>query len=103
MGFEAIKLMGAKLFINKYFDGLGEVQELDVDNVAKIIAMQVVLNGEDHTLQLYVDYLLEADAVTAVHFRCEREWIEAALNRFLAGKRFDIPDGLVKTTLYSML
>jgi len=38
-----------------------------------------------------------------VHFRCEREWIGNALNRFLGGKRFDVSSSFTQTMLNVLL
>lgn len=103
MPLDAIRSMGAKMYLNKYFEDFGEVIEVEVEPKSNMATMLVQLKGEAAPLWLKVDYRVEPDAFVVVHFRCEREWIGNALNRFLGGKRFDISSGLTQTVLNLLL
>lgn len=103
MPLDAIRSLGAKMFINKYFEDFGEVIRIDIDPKANMATMQVALLGEAAPVQLDVEYRVEPDAFVVVHFRCEREWIGNALNRFLGGKRFDIRSSVTQAVLNLLL
>lgn len=103
MPLDAIRSMGAKMYLNKYFEDFGEVIEVEVEPKSNMATMLVQLKGEAVPLWLKVDYRVEPDAFVVVHFRCEREWIGNALNRFLGGKRFDISSSLTQTVLNLLL
>lgn len=99
MPLDAIRSLSVKMFLNKYFEDFGEVLDVEVEPKTNSATMQVALKGEPVSLWLQVDYRVEPDAFVVVHFRCEREWIGNALNRFLGGKRFDIDNSITQTAL----
>ncbi|MDO8267536.1 MAG: hypothetical protein Q7T32_06840 [Moraxellaceae bacterium] len=103
MPLDAIRSLGAKMYLNKYFEDFGEVIEVEVEPKSNMATMLVQLKGEAAPLWLKVDYRVEPDAFVVVHFRCEREWVGNALNRFLGGKRFDISSGFTQTVLNLLL
>ncbi|MDP2226500.1 MAG: hypothetical protein Q8J78_03375 [Moraxellaceae bacterium] len=103
MPLDAIRSIGAKMFLNKYFEDFGEVIDVDIDPKANTAVMKVALKGEPAPVRLDVDYRVEPDAFVVVHFRCEREWIANALNRFLGGKRFDISSSMTQAALNFLL
>lgn len=103
MPLDAIKSMGAKMFLNKQLGEFGEVVDIDIDPKTRVASLLVVLKGELEKTRLGVDYALEKDAFVLERFRCEREWIEIALNRFLAGKRFDITGSVAQTVIKHVL
>jgi hypothetical protein len=65
--------------------------------------MLVALKGELGKVRLTVDYLLEKDAFVLQSFQCEREWVQIVLNRFVAGKRFDISSSVTQTVMKYIL
>lgn len=103
MPLEAIKSASAKMFLNKQFGDLGEVINVDIDQKAREAILTIILKGETEKTRLDVCYALEKDAFVLERFRCEREWIEAALNRYVAGKRMDIRNSLTQTILKFIL
>lgn len=103
MPLDAIKSMGAKMFLNKQLGEFGEVVDIDIDPKVRMASLLVVLKGELEKIRLDVGYALEKDAFVLERFRCEREWIELVLNRFLAGKRFDISGSVAQTVIKYVL
>lgn len=103
MPLDAIRSLGAKMLLNKYFEDFGEVTEVDIDPSTSLASLLILLKGEGQRVRLDVGYRLEEDAFVLVHFRCERQWIENALNRFLAEKRFDIGSSFSQTMLKFVL
>lgn len=99
MPLNAIRSVGARMFLNKYVEDLGEVTDIRIDPKANLAVLQVSLKGESQPLRLEVDYRMEPEHFVTVQFRCEREWIQNALNRFLAGHRFEIDSGVAQTLL----
>lgn len=103
MPLNTLRTVGARMFLNKYFEDFGEVTDVSIDPKSNLAVLQVLLRGELAPLRLEVDYRVEPEHFVTVHFRCERAWIEAALNRFLAGHRFEIDSGVAQTVLGLLL
>lgn len=103
MPLDAIRSLGAKMFLNKYFEDFGEVVDIEIEPKLNQATMQVALRGEAEPVWLEVDYRVEPDAFVVVHFRCEREWIGNLLNRFLGGKRFDVTSSFTQAVLNFVL
>ncbi|MCC2637046.1 MAG: hypothetical protein K0Q68_765 [Moraxellaceae bacterium] len=103
MPLNTLRTVGARMFLNKYFEDFGEVSEVSIDPKSNLVVMQVMLHGERAPLRLEVDYRVEPEHFVTVHFRCERQWVEAVLNRFLAGHRFEIDSGVAQTVLGLLL
>lgn len=103
MPLNTIRTVGARMLLNKYFEDFGEVTDVSIDPRSNLAVLQVLLRGELAPLRLEVDYRVEPEHFVTVHFRCERAWIEAALNRFLAGHRFEIDSGVAQTVLGLLL
>lgn len=95
--------MAARKFLNKYFEDLGEVSDIDIDPKADLLTLQARLKGELQPIWLEARYRLEDDTLIMESFRCEREWIEVTLNRYLAGHRFNINDSMMQTILKFLL
>lgn len=103
MPLDTIRSLGAKMFLNKQFAYLGEVVDVEIDPRLDSAVLLVALKGEAERVRLEVSYRVDPESLVLEHFRCEREWIEVTLNRFFAGKRFDIGDGLVQTLVKHLL
>ncbi|HEX6590385.1 MAG TPA: hypothetical protein VF050_00125 [Moraxellaceae bacterium] len=103
MPLDTIRSLGAKMFLNKYFDYLGEVVDVEIDPRLDSASLLIALKGETARVRLDVRYRVDHEHLVLESFRCEREWIENTLNRFFAGKRFDIGDGLVQTLVKHLL
>jgi hypothetical protein len=95
--FERLKMAAAKTAVNKFLDGIGVIRELEIDKVEKTIIAQVEFKGETLPLRIKIlDYRLGADYIILSQFVCDRQWLEVALNRFLADKEIRIPDNVRK-------
>lgn len=103
MPINALRAAGARLFLNKYFEDIGEVVDVRIDARANLAELLVQLRGEGAPVRLEVDYRVESEHFVTVHFRCEREWIATLLNRFLAGHRFDVDNSVVQVLLGILL
>lgn len=103
MPLNALRSAGARLFLNKYFEDFGEVTDISIDPRANLAVLLVKLRGESTPLRLEVDYRVEPEHFVTVHFRCEREWITNALNRFLANHRFEIDNSVAQALLGMLL
>lgn len=101
--FNSLKSAAIIKFINPYLEGIGAVQEIEINKKAKSIVARVVMAGEVQPVRIEVHgYHLGADFITIPRFICSKPWIEAALNRFLANQPFKIPDqarGAIKLLL----
>lgn len=103
MPLDAIRSLGAKMLLNKYFDFLGEVQDVTIDPRQNNAVLQIALKGEPALLRLELRYHIESEAFVLESFRCEREWLENTLNRYFAGKRLDMGDGLAQALIKVLL
>lgn len=103
MPLNTLRTVGARMVLNKYFEDFGEVTDVSIDTRANLAVLMVLLHGEERPLRLEVDYRMEPEHFVTVHFRCERPWIQAALNRFLAGHRFGIDSGVAQAVLGILL
>lgn len=99
MPLDAIRDMAARKFLNNYFTGIGKVVDLDIDAKADRMMLKAELLGEVQPIRLDVFYRVEKEALVLESFRCEREWLEVVLNRYLTGKRISIEDKMVQTLL----
>jgi hypothetical protein len=103
MPLDALRSLGARVFLNKYVEFLGEILEVDIDPASNQATLLMALKGEPHPMELHIRYRLEDEALVLVSFACERAWIENTLNRFFGGKRFDMGDGLTQALIKSLL
>lgn len=103
MPLNTIRTVGARMFLNRYVEDFGEIVDVSIDAKANCAMLMVALKGEPAPLRLEVDYRVEPEALVTVYFRCEREWIAKVLNRYLAGERFDIDNGVAQTVLGLLL
>ncbi len=91
--FKGLKTAAIKSFINPYLEGIGSVEEIEIDKKAKSIVARVVMAGESLPVRIEVHgYHLGADFITIPRFICSKPWVEAALNRFLANQPYKIPE-----------
>lgn len=103
MALDSLRALGARLLLNKYFEGIGEVSSIEIDDEADIAVMQIVPEGEMYQVRLQVHYRVDPDAFVLVSFTCDRQWIAVTLNRFAGGLRIDIENGHVQSLLKSLL
>jgi hypothetical protein len=85
-----------KTAINNWIKGFGSARNVQVDSERKTIRLEAELNGEAAPIVVEaLDYQLVQDAdgtfVSAGRFVASREWLTAALNQYVAGRRFKVP------------
>jgi len=91
--FNNLKLSLAKNAINQFISGIGIVHELEIDRSAKTIVAQVMMEGEAQPIRVEATgYIVGPDYIAISRFLCDKPWVEAALNRFLAGREIKIPE-----------
>ena len=101
---KAMKMAGIKQVANKYLEGIGQVRDIDIDQASKKIALILELDGEDVFVQVIADgYHLGKEGITFHKFNCDKPWMETLLNRFLANRRIDVPEGLAYVAMKSVL
>ena len=69
MALDAIRSIGVKMLLNKYFADYGEVVGVEVEPKSNQAVLQVLLKGEKTPLWLQVDYQVESDAALNVALR----------------------------------
>lgn len=99
MVLDALKEAGVKLAANQYLANIGEIKTIDIEREAGRISLQAALKGETGPVRVEVDYHLDPEELVLERFRCDREWIEQALNRFVAGKRIGIKNDAVEAAI----
>ncbi len=96
---EAAVQTGAKAYINQKIQAFGSVTDLKIDPRLKTIFIEAALKGEVSPIAVTVSNyeLSTAPGVAYIvprRFEASREWLAAALNQYVAGKRFQIPASL---------
>jgi hypothetical protein len=86
----------ARAFLNRKIEKFGTVTKLEIDRRARSIRLELALKGE--AMPIGVDAtsyeICEVDGATYVlvhHFDGSRDWVKAALNEYVAGRKFQIP------------
>lgn len=96
MGMDNLKEAGVRMALNRYFQDIGEIRQIRIDPESEHIAMEAVLKGDIQQVHLELDYHLEPESLELREFHCDRAWIEAALNRYAAGRRIGLHNGAVE-------
>lgn len=96
---DAALALAARTFINTRFSKIGRMTELSVDTKMRTIRVRLVLKGEDEPIDIHVmRYGLERRSagatLTIVDAVASRKWLTEALNEFVIGQPFTIPDEL---------
>lgn len=95
--FNSMKTSAARLFINQYIQGIGTVTELTIEKSTRSITALVAMQGEPTPMRIQAaGYILGADYIAVSHFLCDKAWVEAALNRFLANNEIRLPAQAIK-------
>ena len=86
-----------KSLINQRIEKFGQVTQLEIDAVQKKAQIQITLKGEQVPIDILVDsYQLqsvESQLLFSVQkVRTSREWITAALEEFVVGRQFAVPE-----------
>jgi hypothetical protein len=99
MALDALKEAGVRIAANRYLGNIGEIKSIDIERDAGRISLQAALRGEPGQVRLEVDYHLDPEELVLERFRSDREWLEEALNRYLAGKRIGVHNDAVEAVL----
>ncbi|HPI72066.1 MAG TPA: hypothetical protein PK843_08655 [bacterium] len=93
--FNSMKITAAKMAMNQFIDGIGTVQDLEIDKTTQSIHVRVNMLGEAEPISIQaIGLILGTDYMAVSHFACDKPWVEAALNRFLAGKEIKISEAV---------
>ncbi len=93
--FNTMKIAAAKMAVNQFIDGIGTVQDMEIDKATQSLLARVNLIGEAEPISIQaIGLVLGADHMAVSHFACDKPWVEAALNRFLAGKEIKISEAV---------
>ena len=91
----------ASAMLNRYLEGIGTVTRMEVNSREKTLTIELALKGESSTVTLKAGrYEVsggdgESDAWITLHdCQASREWISAALFRYVEGQRLKIPPQL---------
>lgn len=103
MVLDALRAAGIKLLLNKYFEDIGVIDEVDINAKLDHASLLISPKGEMNRVRLEVSYRVDADAFVLEHFQCERVWIENLLNRYVAGLRIGIEHPTVQALLKHVL
>ncbi len=103
MVLESLRAAGVKLLLNKYFEDIGEVDEVDINARLDHATLLISPKGEMQRVRLEVSYRVDDDAFVLEKFQCERVWIENVLNRYVAGLRIGIENPTVQSLLKHLL
>lgn len=103
MPLDTIRSLGARMFLNKYFEDVGEVVEASFEPRENKASLLVALHGEAEQVWLELDYRLEREHFVLAHFRCERKWMENLLNRYVAGLRLEVDNSFAQSVLGFLL
>jgi hypothetical protein len=89
----------AKALLNRKFEHLGQVTRLEIDPGRKTLFVEAQLKGEPGPVWARVTaYEVERSGeevfVVVRGLEASREWMVAAANEFLLGRRVKVPDAL---------
>ncbi len=87
-----------RALINKKIEKFGSITRLEIDSTARTIYLEAQLKGEASpvSVKLASCEITEEGGkafFSARRIEASREWLQAALNEYAAGRRFPLPDG----------
>lgn len=90
-----------RFVINLYIKEYGKLVELKIDNQNNKIAASILLNGDTVPIRLCVEkyqILNQENSATIeiIQASSDRPWINAIINNFVIGRKFNIPSGKVE-------
>ncbi len=103
MVLDSLREAGVKLLLNKYFEDIGVVDEVEINARLDHASLLISPRGELNRVRLELSYRVDDDAFVLEHFICERVWIENVLNRYVAGLRIGIENSTVQSLLKHIL
>lgn len=103
MVLDSLREAGVKLLLNKYFEDIGVIDEVDINAKLDHATLLISPKGEMQRVRLELSYRVDDDAFVLEHFSCERVWIENVLNRYVAGLRIGIENTHIQALLKHLL
>lgn len=103
MVLDSLREAGVKLLLNKYFEDIGVIDEVEINAKLDHVTLLISPKGEYQRVRLEVSYRVDADAFVLERFDCERQWIEAVLNRYVGGLRIGIENPTVQALIKHIL
>ena len=94
---DAAVALTARVAVNTQLRGIGEVTELSIDTKSKSVRLRLELAGEQEPIEVHVTkYRLSNDGaelrLTIEEATASREWLTIALQEFVVGQGFAIPE-----------
>lgn len=88
-----------KSFLNERLSGFGEVLDARIDTRGQRVTLRLMLDGETEAIDVAVErYALEVvdgqRFITLEAISCSRPWIATALQKYLQGKRYKLPQAV---------
>lgn len=102
--FDAVKdsltSRAAQKFLAAKFERYGSLDSVRIESREKRITLEFTLLGETSPTRIFVDnYLLTKVGgethLTLAKLRCERPWLQHALEDWVQGKSFPVPGGFL--------
>jgi len=86
-----------KSLVNQRIEKYGQITQLEIDSVQKRARLEIALKGEPAPLEVHIDaYQLQSVEsrllLSVQKVRASREWVTAALEDFVVGRQFPVPD-----------
>jgi hypothetical protein len=86
----------ARALVNRKIEKFGSVTRLEIDSTTKTIYLEAQLKGESMpvSVKLLSYEITEQDGqvyISAPRIEASREWLQAALHEYVAGRRFPLP------------
>ena len=86
-----------KSLVNQRIEKYGQIMQLEIDPVQKRARLEIALKGEVTPLEVHIDaYELQSAEsrllLSIQKIRASREWITAALEDFVVGRQFPVPE-----------
>lgn len=90
---------GAKAYVNRKIETFGKVTRLEINPRARTIHIEVELKGEASLVAVNVGGydIIDRDGAKYMTLRdvsASREWIGLAVEQYVVGQQFKIPEGL---------
>jgi len=88
-----------KTLVNQRIEKFGRVTQLEIDSVQKRARFEIALKGELTPLEVHIEsYQLQSAEsqwfLSVQKVRTSREWITAALEQFVVGRQFPVPEAV---------
>ena len=93
--------LALKSMVNDKMGQYGEITSCNISTADNTLTAQALLRGEREKVSVKLErYEIERDGeehfIVLKTFSTSREWLTVALNKFLAGKRYKLPNAVTK-------